>query len=532
MKSLFALLTLGFLGYFSYLSFFGKEIVLPKYSSYLSCGGTATDHEVKLKGEVYFVKSALPENEDEKKTLFLESIQYQQMYTFTNLGLMNSFFIKSSNLGNRPQVKILGIEEGEYPFEAVFEPAQEIYFFSPLRQAYLSQILPEGRIDKGEPAVRVLYEYKNTLNLCLKSSDISLMDQIDFVTPKDPYFAYFAFPPEERIVMRHREMKKKAVVNPCMDVNSIVAGKVNPFALWYHWLPKAKGSDENKKQFDCEKIYNEDVISKTKVELKERAPLESNFFNFEEFDALKRPIRLSIAFGAYNNESFQPFDKNEVERYIKKFSSNLSVREANQSLPINEAKYDSKLSSLLLLTWSLTKHVSIHSIESDINAYDMKFTLRGKLNLSKKDIEVQFFLSKNKPGAEGAQAFDQFFSEAIVNDDIVVYDGHSSYGGVFNSALTKARELQAKEPKNNLKYQLVALYSCNSNFYFHPDYFPKGEYQRDFISTGGGYLDLTNKATLALIASVDSYLYNESYVPFGLWSKQFKTNNFLILSNH
>lgn len=532
MKFIFVFLCLSLFSYFIYHNLFSEKVKLPQYSSYLSCDGRATDHEIRLKGEIYFVKSALPESESEQKALFIESINYQQLYTFTNLGKMHNFFIKSSNLSNRPQATIVSIEESEYPYEAIFEHAQEIYFFGQNKRNYLHKILPQGRISKGEPALKVIYDYSNNLNLCLKSGDLSLLNQIDFVTPKDPYFAYFALPPEDRILMRNKPMNTQALANPCMDDSAVAIGEVTPFALWYHWLPKAKGVDENKKKYDCEKIYNSEVMTNIKVELRENPPRETNYFQFKEFAQLERPIRASLIFGAYDSVNFQPFDDKEVREYLKKYTSGLSAGEAKSLLPYYKGKYDYNFSGLLIMLWNLTKHMSIHSMESAVNPYDMKITFRGKLNLSKKDIEVKFSVSKNKPGSEGVEAFDMSFSEAILKDDIVVYAGHASYGGVLNGALKKARENQTKASLTDLRYQLIALYSCNSSFYFHPDAFPKGEFQRDFISTGGGYLDSTHNATLALIASIDSYLYNESYVPFGLWSKQFKTDNFLILSNH
>ncbi len=528
----YVLVSVLIISYFSYQKFKpNKKNILPKHSAYLSCDGTSTDDQVTLKGEIFFVKSALPENEEERNKLFMESIVYQQMYTFTNLGKMHNYFIKSSNLGNRPQVDVLSTEEVEYPFLARFEPNQEIYFFGQNQQDYLRKILSLGKIEKGEPALKVTYNYFNNLNLCLQTEDLSLLKKIDYLTPKDPYFAYFAVAPEDRIMMTCGPMKTKGIANPCMDSSAIAGNSVAPFALWYHWLPKAKGSDENKKSFDCEKLYNSEVILKSEVEFIENPVRNTKYFNFKEFDSLKRPIKVSAHYGAYDSLNFQPFIEKEVLEYVKKYTSNISTAEAKRLLPSTNNKYDYNFSSMLITIWSLRKHIAIHSIDSKINPYDLIITLRGKLNLSKKDIQFNFSVSKNKPGSEGAGAFNQAFSDSVIEDDIVIYNGHASYGGVLHEALRMARSKESKIPVKDLKYQLIALYSCNSNFYFPSNAFPKSAPQRDFISTGGGYSDYTGKATLGLIASIDSYLYNESYVPFGLWSKQFKTDNFLILSN-
>lgn len=510
-----------------------EEIKLPKYSSYLSCDGYPTDMEAKLKGEIYFLKSALPENEKEKSALFRDTIIYQQFYTFTNLGKMQNLIVKSSNQGNRPQTKILSTEDAEYPFTAIFESEQEIFFFSPEKQTYLNKIFPLGKIQKGEPAVKVTYEYSNNIELCLNSADTSLLNQIEFLTPKDPLFAYFAVAPEDRRFIENKSWKTRGKINPCMDDSALGTNTVAPFALWYHWLPRFKGPDADNNPYDCEKFYNDDVVNKVAVNLKENNPKDIKYFNFKELDNLERPIEASIIFGAYDNVRFKTFEEKEVSEYINKYVSNLSPKEAREYLPWSKDKFDYSFSAMLIVLWNMTKHMDIHSMESEINSFDMTIYLRGKLKLSKKDIEIKFSVIRNKPGAEGSPVFDKKFGEAMQSDDIVVYGGHASYGGVLNGALKLVKEGSLKT-NPELKYQVLALYSCNSNFYFHPDNFPKSsnEMKRDFISAGGGFNDPTSNATLALFASLDSYLYNENYVPFGLWSKQFKTDNFLILSNN
>lgn len=534
-KTLVSLTAVAILAVVGYKFLYKKPapVELPKYSAYLSCDGKATDYNVSFQSTAYYLKNALPADEKEKQILFNESILFQNLYPFTNLSEMYPGILKSTNLGSKAEVKILSVEDAEYPHDVVVEPEQEIFFFHPVKQNYLSKVLPLGKISEGEPAVKVTYEYKNILQYCLTSDSPELLKQIEYRQPKDPFFAYFSVKPEQRRDLENNAWKTKARINPCMNPHGIGDSKVAPFALWYHWQPNAKGKDLNGDSFDCKTLYTDKNTNKLSINFTDRNPNEVKFIDFAAFENLNRPIRMSMIFGAYNFLDFQEFDEADVTNYVNKYVSGISITEATKSLPINQKKYDSNFSSLLILLWNTTNHMQIHSMESEIEKYHLTIYLRGKLKLSKKDIEIKYSISRNKAGNEGADFFNKTFANSVLNDDIVIYGGHASYGAMLSEGLNIARNEKEKADPN-LKYQVVALFSCSSNYYFPAESFPKNspEMKRDMITSGGGYNDPTNQSTLALIGSMDSYLYNQSHVPFGLWSKTFKSDNFLILSNN
>lgn len=522
---------LGFIGYKVFLKK-PANVELPKYAAYLSCSGKAQDYNISFKSEAYYLKNALPVDETEKKILFNESILFQNLFPFTNLKEMYPAVFSSSNLGAKAEVKITSVEDAQYPHDVVFEPAQEIFFFHPVKQNYLSKILPLGKIQAGEPAIKVTYEYNNILQYCLTGDSPELLKQVQYLQPKDPFFAYFSVKPEQRRELENDAWKTKAKINPCMNPHGIADGKVAPFALWYHWIPKSKGKDLNEEAYDCTALYNESNTNQLDIKFTERNPEEVKFLDFAAFENLNRPIRMSMIFGAYNMINFPEFNEADVTDYVNKYISGISSTEANKLLPVK--KYDPNFSSLLILLWNTTNHLQIHSLESEIEKYHLTIYLRGKLKLSKKDIEIKYSISRNKAGQEGAEFFNRTFASSILKDDIVIYGGHASYGAMLTEGLNIAKAEKEKEADPNLKYQIVALFSCSSNYYFPPQAFPKNssEMKRDMITSGGGYNDPTNQSALALLGSMDSYLYNKSHVPFGLWSKTFKSDNFLILTNN
>lgn len=535
-KNLLSIMGLVFAIIVPYKFLFKKteSIILPKYAQYLSCNGTPKDLNVSFKSDIYFLKSAMPLDPKERNTLIIESIFHQNLYTFMNLGQINSILINSSNLGNRPVIKLISETEETYPSHPAFETEQEIFFFGPEKQKYLTQIFPNGEITKGEPAIKVSYEYKNELQLCLNSSDMSGLQQLEFLQPKDPLFSYFIVSPSDRRPLENKSWKSSASINPCMDPAAIGGGRVAPFAFWYHWQPRAKGKDLQGNAFDCESIYNDDVVNKVKVTFSENEEKKTNFIAFSELDNLNRPIKASLLLGAHNNYSFEEFNEDEVSKLINLYISGLSVEDAKKNLPYFKQKYDPGFSTLLIVLWNMTKHIKLHSIELQVDRFFVSVNYRGKLNLSKKDIELKMSFARNRPGMEGSEYFNKTMANAITQDDIVIYVGHAGYGSMFDGALKMLKSDESQKLNEKLKYQILALYSCSSQFYFHPSIFPKGKggMKRDIITSGGGYNDPTGQASIALIGSLDSYLYNESYVPFGLWSKQFKINNFLILSNN
>lgn len=509
------------------------KVLLPKYS-YLSCQGSSFDSKVSLQSSFYLLANAVPTEVKDLNSLALSGSYVQNLYTFTNVSGMNpNGAVKWSSLGGKPKIKITKIEDDVYPYNSEFEKDLPLIGMPPQMVLYLKKVLALGKISKGAPAKKVTYEYENDFKICLTENSFEMVKKISFIQPIDPFMAYFVIPLSQRRTMNNAKLKSTWTVNPCLNIEALSSQGVAPFAYWYHWNPKIEGRDFNKETFDCSLFYQEGKsIQNVQVILTEAEPKKVKDLDFEKFSGLERPLKISVHYGPQDGTNFYPLDA-KVEDYINLYMRKIDLQQAKTNLPnVKGEKYDIVLAKMLIFLWSLNQHFDVVNKKITIQPNHATVTLQGKLRLSKQDIEIVVTFANNSPGVEGTDYFDKLFAEDLLSKDILIYDGHSSYGGIFSNVFEEVKKVS--EDKVNTKYQILALYSCSSGHYFGAENFKKIKtpgFRRDIISTGGGYQDITSNASLALISSLDSYLYNERNVPFSLWAKSFKTDNFFILEN-
>lgn len=519
-----------------------NSVEIPKYGTYLSCVGTPADIKVKHKSELYLIEAALPKSKEEQQALFHQAAWYQNTYTFSNLTDINknSTLKWSSNSYHEPKIKILNDYPAEYKSslsfkESSFKKDLDKTWFPPEAKAYLYRVSKIENIKKGMPARRVEYEYETNIYTCFTSKDTSDFGKLKFFQPIDPYLAYHEVPESQYIFLKNDGRKASGVFNPCIRPNAINYNGFNAFAFFAFWQPEAQGHGSNKEPFDCSLFYKEgESIQKVNVTYEEATPVERQFIDFGHFDKLNRPIKTAFLFGSQESDIFEKFDIPQSTKLIELYLSGIPTSEARKSLPSFQEKFDPNFSRLLLLLWNITKNMDIIHKNIDVKEDHLKVVLKGKLKLSKKDLELTFYFSPNNPRLDTARYFDQAAKESLLTNDIVIYEGHSAGGEVFNNSLNEMRAENYPLQDKKIEYQVMALLSCSSTLFFDPHNFPpiqNPKFKRDVIATGGGYLDHMGNGSLALIASLDGYLYNESYVPFGFWAKNFKSDNFYILSN-
>jgi hypothetical protein len=514
-----------------------RPLELPKYGNYLSCMGFPFDLHMKFRSTAILEKASLPEDNISRQRIFYSTAYFQNMYTFTNLHDYNlNTNLKWSSMSDKePKVTIVSAEDATYPVDIVIPHDTKPSGFLPDTAAYLDKLVQKGKIVKGEPALKITYEYENDIQMCF-TENIPDLSKLKIVQPVDPYMAYFVVPLEERKQIANPLRKAEQIVNPCMNPESISASPFVPFYQWFFWRPFAEGHDSNKTAFNCNNYYKENVsIQQVQLTVTENSPKNTAFLAFDKFENLNRPITVSIFMGSQETKVFKKFNKEDAERYIARYLSGIDSQTAKKELPIFENKYDPKFSSYLWLMRNMTEQMEVKISEFDVNDFSAKVTLKGKLKLSRKDIVLKIFLNQNNPRFEGSDHFAKAFADEFLNNDIVIYGGHVNQGNVFAESIEKYGDVMKAKQNHQMSYQILALYSCTAGFFFKGDNFPKvgnDEFQRDVIRTGGGFSDGSANSSLILLGQVDSYLYNKKYAPFAYWSKMAKTDNFYILTNH
>lgn len=512
-----------------------KPEKIPKYGNYLSCIGHPFDLKVKLKSHFYLVEKALPEAPEDQQRLFWGAAYFQNLYAFTNVldNNPNGPLKWSTISSDLPNIKIISNEKASYPYSVEMDEEPELIGFPDAPARYLKRLLPLKKIVAGEPARKITYEIEAKLLTCFTEDSAEGFKNLKFPQPLDPYTAYFVFPKSHRVLLKNGTRTAEGVFNPCMNPDSITSSGFNPLGFWNFWRPEAQGHGADKMPFDCTLFYQDGKnITYPQVSYEENAPVKANFINFGHFEKLKRPLKMSIMVGGFESKTYKKLDKPGVEKYVSLYLSGISAVEARKNIT---DKYDGHFAKLLILLWKIEKHILINDTEISSDELSLNLLLRGKLKLSKKDIELRVSLSPNNPSYAGADIFAKIFHDEFLTSDIVAYEGHATTGVIFEKGLQRLKESNYTPQDNSIDYQVFAIYSCNSTFYYRPDSFPKisnPQFKRDILRTAGNYVDPSSNGSLALIASLDQFLYNESYVPFSFWAKKFKSDNFYVLSNH
>lgn len=116
--------------------------------------------------------------------------------------------------------------------------------------------------------------------------------------------------------------------------------------------------------------------------------------------------------------------------------------------------------------------------------------------------------------AQRNKGFRYMFKEAIENEALVLYAGHSGLGGHLDLNLME-REEGFRISLNPLRYQIYFINSCSSYTYYTESYFsrkatasdPRGSRALDVLANGiGTYFDKLTSSSMALIGAVDDWL--------------------------
>lgn len=517
-----------------------KEVQLPKYGNYLSCIGTALDLRTKVTSELYLLKSAIDNSSDPTSVdrLAYGGIFFQNLYTFSHLpGLNPNLPIKSATLSDGiPAMRILKKEDAAYPFDAEVDTTHGTDGMIPAQKDYVKKLSEIRFIKKGGPAIKITYEFENDLFLCSGTEQTDFLKQVPFIQPADPFAAYFAVPVKDRKIIINEGREASAIVNPCQAPSAVTPGAPNPFSFWNEWLPFAEGTSGDGKKFNCHDYYKVgEAILKPQISFTENKPKDIKPMNLGNFEKLDRPLKIAVLAGASENFRWHKFEPEEVLTFTREFLASKDIYDAKKKFGPIKKKYDPSFFKSLWMLKNLTEQMEIKKVSPEVTPFKFSVQLDGKFKLSRKDARIKVIVAPNNPRAEGSDEFNQAMAREFLSNDVFIYDGHINGGAVMENSVGKFHDEMLAHQDKKITYQLTALYSCSASFFFHPDKLPKVEgssFKRDLIRTGPSFIGGGGSAILALIGQVDTYLYNQSYIPFAFWAKTAKSDNFFLLSNH
>ena len=148
--------------------------------------------------------------------------------------------IKSATLSEKaPVMRILKKEDAPYPHDAEVDTNYGTGAMVPVQQAYVNKLVEIKNVRKGDPAVKVTYEFENDVYLCSTTEQLDYLKKVPFIQPADPFTSYFAVPIKDRKIVINQYREASSVVNPCQAPTAVTPAKPNPFGFWNEWLPFA-----------------------------------------------------------------------------------------------------------------------------------------------------------------------------------------------------------------------------------------------------------------------------------------------------
>lgn len=247
--------------------------------------------------------------------------------------------------------------------------------------------------------------------------------------------------------------------------------------LFYFWDPdRINLTGRDFKYPNCPLRNDFENINRLSGEI---TKLANSWQKYPEYDRLYNSGKLKIyIFLGYMDDVSNYTNPNKDDyiyegyEYIKsKLEENgyeLSEENTNKKFSKTKGFYGSGINTLLKFTRQ--------NIQRDFISIEEKAKAKSKFM----DVEVNLLLSDTAIGSKD-RTFNHFYNQALLDGDLVVYDGHSGLGANLDLELLGSKLASAK------KYQIIFINGCSGYPYFKDMYFDAkngGSKNLDLILSG------------------------------------------------
>lgn len=343
------------------------------------------------------------------------------------------------------------------------------------------------KIKKVKQRFEVTYNYSGTI--VLQNGPV---DKYDVILPINPNTIFKAGLIGEK--------------NPCTDEHYQDEGD-----FWYFWNPENSG---------CKLEENEHYLVVTGNV--KRTP--NTELSYPEYNRLAEDgvVSISLLMGMDDPESKR--DPN-----ISHDTNAINFRDIKRTLL--DMGYEShKWGSQEILSisddWS-KKEIQVITKQQ---VYVEDFTKEVKGN-EKVKIVLRIFFGPSGIDEESS-VFHRFFKDALENQSILMYDGHSGLGAHLDLPSIE-QEIGYLKPNKN-RYQIYFFNSCTSYSYYNTMYFnrkrtssdPQGTKNLDIFTNGlATYFAVMHDSNLALIKAVELYFESGTRMSYQSLAKEIDSNN-------
>lgn len=382
-----------------------------------------------------------------------------------------------------------------------------------IEDPYTRRAVERGRIEARDPALLVSYRARVKVALCGRAR---VPDKVlSAPVPRDPWLAYWYVPRA-----RHRPLAyfgDRAVTNPCADDD--FASLPHPFYYWYDWFPERHGPDAEGRPFDCRPLLRKgrdfDWIG-LRLEPREARSVRGDLSTLRTrllHDANRGPLRATFVFGVLDHRVLEPSYASWVERLGEgRGASELARRVAGARHELaRSAERERGLRMLLETLGEIGATIDVERHQSRVDDGYLVVEILGRLSHGGHAIRLRLVLGLTDVLGPRPPGHWRFLRDALLEDHVVVYWGHSGVGENFRLAQIEqhlrldhdrfARELE------EAPVRLVAYISCYSYMYFGRDLLRAAAERLSgvvflFTGMGGTARDDGPSAVLALLDRV------------------------------
>jgi hypothetical protein len=468
---------------------------------FANCPRQAGEYEGSFRGHVVLQREFL--GADDPRASIVQQLRYLWGHYRNDADAHRAMQVVLS--AEAPQVRIVSRREVPYGLDLPLPyPTKDPRLA--IDDPYTRRAVARGQVKASDPAWLIEYEIRFRVALCGRGQDPPAVAHVPL--PRDPWLAYWHVAAEKHRPLRY--FNSRAVTNPCSDDD--FADLPHPFYYWYDWLPTRNGPDDAGKFFDCRKLLKEgDHYNKFQVAL-ERVSSASHDFGRLKKQLGSAPLTATILIGVVDHSVTDL--KLPEWRALLGDSGDLTSRAASalEQPPTKERGTRSFVDALKEIRALMT----VEKFATKIDDGYLVVELNGRLKLSNRPLRARVWLGLTDIFGPTPPHHWRILRQALAEDQIVIYYGHSGIGENFRLAqieknLGISHEVMSAELKKS-PLRLVAFISCYSYMYFGQDLLAAGAERND-----GGYFLFTGMehsqheaGPLAVIDLVDRVLADSS----------------------
>lgn len=483
-----------------------------------------------VSSSVEIAKKFIPEDKD-KTVIFKNAIEQQLRYLVAHEfheAYANQSVPDFTATSNNADITITSVESKKY--FAGFKISSINHPDVTIEDPYMRMAIKSGSVAETEDSFEVTYQAKLKGVGCLLNGNIKKQTSL----PRDPYLAYWYYPESKFPLIRWRQSSFRT--NPCSDEE--LADIPHPYYFWYFWEPSKKNTRRQSKSNECLSVYNSKTLINAEISFEEDPshPIAQGAGRIATLK-MKDEIKAAYIFGIIDSKGTQPTTKSLIEMLT---DSSADLNQAFASLSINLNENDTKLERGALyfgrFLSQLTKILNIRSTTYEEIPHGIVLNIHGDFRKSGKKISLNVFYGPTDVLDGFPPAHWSFLADAIKQDDVLVYNGHSGLGEnvSLKNITSNSTGLSILKGDGIPEYQLIAILSCYSSYYYNSEISQLRKKVNtnavtDTVLTGSSYT--SDIGALGILAYIDSildqgqsdpaFLYRNSFIsPVDNWITQ------------